>query len=114
MNAEQQAEFIKIVEQHQGVVNNLCRLYYPNLEDQKDARQDIVLQLWKSFPNFKGDATISTWIYRVSLNTILTKIRNQKRRVPLTTLEVCAEQKIPLPIGTDDYVQLLRSCSKTY
>jgi len=50
-------------------------------EDQKDAFQDIILQLWKSFETFRGESEISTWIYRVSLNTILTKIKKEKRKI---------------------------------
>ena len=108
MNAQQQNKFVAIVEQHQAIINNLCRLYYLSLEDQKDARQDIVLQLWKSFSNFRGESTWSTWIYRVSLNTILAKIRNQKRRISTDTLEDITEQQIPVALGVDDDVQLLK------
>ncbi|MEL6942899.1 MAG: sigma-70 family RNA polymerase sigma factor, partial [Bacteroidota bacterium] len=78
------------------------------IEDQQDARQDIVLQLWKSFPNFRGESTINTWIYRVSLNTILAKIRNQKRRISTTSLEEENVFSTPLPIGIDDDVQQLK------
>ncbi|CAN5250792.1 RNA polymerase sigma factor [soil metagenome] len=50
-------------------------------EDQKDAFQDIVLQLWKSFETFRGESEVSTWIYRVSLNTILAKVRKEKKKI---------------------------------
>ena len=65
----------------------MCKAYYPGAEDQKDVFQDIVLQLWKSFESFRGDSQLSTWIYRVSLNTILTKIRNEKNRVPTESID---------------------------
>jgi RNA polymerase sigma-70 factor (ECF subfamily) len=50
-------------------------------DDQKDAFQDIILQLWKSFETFRGESEIGTWIYRVSLNTILTKVRKEKKKI---------------------------------
>ncbi len=50
------------------------------MEDQKDAFQDIILQLWKSFGTFRGESEISTWIYRVSLNTILSKVSKKKKK----------------------------------
>lgn len=109
MNAQQPSEFVKIVEQHQGIINNLCCIYYTNREDQQDARQDIVLQLWKAFPNFRGEAKISTWIYKVSLNTILVKIRNQSRRVVATSVDHIHDLQLPGTIGMDDDVQLLRA-----
>lgn len=108
MNAQGQAEFVKIVQEHQGIIHNLCRLYYVNVEDQKDARQDIVLQLWKSFPNFRGEASKSTWIYRIGLNTILTKIRNQKRRIKTSKIDNATVRSVSIPLGVDDDVQLLR------
>lgn len=73
--------FIRIVESNQGIIKSLCNAYYVSYEDQKDVFQDIVLQLWKSFETFRGDSEISTWIYRVSLNTILAKIRKEKKKI---------------------------------
>jgi RNA polymerase sigma-70 factor, ECF subfamily len=70
-------------------------------EDQKDAFQDIVLQLWKSFETFRGDSEISTWIYRVSLNTILAKIRNEKRKIVTESIS-CSEMKLSNAFVDDD------------
>ncbi len=109
MSANQQMEFVKTVEQHQGIINNLCYLYHTNLEDQKDTRQDIVLQLWKSFPQFRGQSSVGTWIYKVGLNTILAKLRKQKRRITTSNLEEVSESEAKLPLGVDDDVQLLKS-----
>jgi RNA polymerase sigma-70 factor, ECF subfamily len=71
--------FIQIVNSNRGLIRSLCKVYYGCIEDQKDAFQDVILQLWKSFDTFRGESEISTWIYRVSLNTILTKIRRDKK-----------------------------------
>ena len=107
MNSQLQIEFIQTVDQYQGIINKLCCLYYPNLEDQKDARQDVVLQLWKSFPNFRGESSKSTWIYRVALNTILAKIRNQKRRIVTTNMDYLTGNERGKLVGLDDDLQLL-------
>jgi len=77
----QKRDFIRIVELNQGVIRSLCKAYYVSPEDQKDVFQDIIFQLWKSFETFRGESKISTWIYRVSLNTILAKVRNERRKV---------------------------------
>ncbi len=50
----------------------MIRLYINNEEDEKDLFQEILFQAWKSFPNFDGRSKFSTWLYRVSLNTVLT------------------------------------------
>ena len=70
--------FIQIINDNRGSIRSLCKIYYVSTEDQKDAFQDVILQLWKSFDTFRGESKISTWIYRVSINTILNKIRRDK------------------------------------
>lgn len=73
--------FVEIIQANQGIIKSLCKAYYNSYEDQKDVFQDIILQLWKSFETFRGDSKISTWIYSVSLNTILAKLRNEKKKI---------------------------------
>lgn len=54
---------------------------YCNAEaDMQDLYQDILIQLWKSFPSFKGESKISTWIYRIAINTSITQFRKSKRK----------------------------------
>lgn len=77
----QKRNFIRIVESNQGIIKSLCKAYYSSHEDQKDVFQDIILQLWKSFDTFRGESKISTWIYKVSLNTILNKVRKEKTKI---------------------------------
>jgi RNA polymerase sigma-70 factor (ECF subfamily) len=66
--------------EHQGLIFKVVRAYADMLEDQDDLFQEILLQLWFSIPNFQGKAKVSTWIYRVALNTALVWNRNEKRR----------------------------------
>ncbi len=71
--------FVQIIKQHEGLIFKITTIYTDNADDQKDLYQDIVYQLWKSFDNFREEAKISTWMYRVALNTALTRIRKKKR-----------------------------------
>jgi RNA polymerase sigma-70 factor (ECF subfamily) len=84
-------KFIQLVHAHQGIIKSLCRAYFPNAEDQRDLFQDIVLALWKSVESFRGEAAPGTWIYRVSLNTIFSRIRHERRRIPLEPVDVYPE-----------------------
>ncbi len=88
MKANVKADFLNMIEQHQGIINSLCSFYYAWDEDRKDARQDVILQLWKAWPSFRGEAKLSTWLYKVSLNTLLAKLRKEKRRIKEEELEV--------------------------
>mgnify|MGYP001801804289 CR=1 FL=1 len=74
-------DFLKLVNDHISIIYSLCSIYYKEAEDKKDAQQDIIYQLWKSYPSFKGQSAWSTWIYRVSLNTILSKVAKEKKKV---------------------------------
>jgi len=76
----QEKHFVEVIQDNEGILYKMTRLYANDKEDQKDLYQDIVYQLWKSFNTFKGDAKLSTWIYRVSLNTALLYLKNKKRK----------------------------------
>jgi RNA polymerase sigma-70 factor (ECF subfamily) len=102
----QKQNFIRIINDNQGIVRSLCKAYYTRYEDQKDAYQDIVLQLWKSFDTFRGDSQLSTWIYRVSLNTLLTKVRNERNKI-ITEPLFLSDLTTPMVMADDDR-ELLR------
>jgi RNA polymerase sigma factor (sigma-70 family) len=73
-------EFIEIVQKNQGIVHKVCNIYCDEQEDRNDLFQEIVAQLWKSFPSFRKESKFSTWMYRVALNTAITSFKKTKRR----------------------------------
>lgn len=78
MNKE--SAFTQIIKKHEGVIFKITTIYTNNSEDQKDLYQEIVYQLWKSFDRYRGEAKISTWMYRVGLNTALTRLKKEKKK----------------------------------
>ena len=80
---QKQKDFSKLVKDNQGLIIKVSRLYTHSAEDQEDLFQEIVLQLWKSYDSFQGNSKISTWMYRVALNTAITLFR-KKTRSPQT------------------------------
>lgn len=72
-------EFLKTVYTHQKIIYKVCKLYRDSKEDQEDLFQETVYQLWKSYPAFRGEAKVSSWIYRVALNTAISVYRKQNR-----------------------------------
>lgn len=101
---QQKQNFIRTINDNQGIIKSLCKAYYTSYEDQKDAYQDIILQLWKSFDTFRGESEISTWIYRVSLNTLLAKVRKERNKI-FTEPLLMSDQIMPM---ADDDRELLR------
>jgi hypothetical protein len=61
--------FLDILEKNIGIILKISRAYTNSVHDKEDLINDITLELWKSFERFKGDSKISTWIYRVAINT---------------------------------------------
>lgn len=62
-------------------------MFSNNPEEVADLFQEILINLWKGFPQFRGESNVRTWIYRVSLNTCISSERKKKRKVdtlPLT------------------------------
>ncbi len=73
-------EFIRVVKENEGMILKIVKVYTADLEQQKDLYQEIVYQLWKSFSSYRGEAKISTWIYRIALNCSYTHLQSIRRR----------------------------------
>ncbi|TWI81625.1 RNA polymerase sigma-70 factor (ECF subfamily) [Lacibacter cauensis] len=84
MTTRTEQDFLLLVQEHQGIIRKVCHLYGRNDADRDDLYQEIVIQLWKAFGSFRGDAKISTWMYRIALNTAISNLRKQSRKVTLS------------------------------
>lgn len=73
-------DFIILIKKHEGVIFKITSVYTDTKHDQEDLYQDIVYQLWKYFNTFRKEAKFSTWMYRVALNTAITRIKKEKKR----------------------------------
>lgn len=79
-------DFARIVKEHKSTIYMVCYMFSKDEEEVADLFQDILVNLWKGFAKFRGDSSIRTWIYRVSLNTCISAERKKKRKgetVPL-------------------------------
>ncbi len=84
MTTRTEQDFLLLVQEHQGIIRKVCHLYGRNDADRDDLYQEIVIQLWKAFSSFRGEAKISTWLYRIALNTAISNLRKQSRKVALS------------------------------
>ncbi|WP_316819200.1 sigma-70 family RNA polymerase sigma factor [Pedobacter nyackensis] len=76
-----EVQFLALIKEHQGIIHKICHLYRDIREDREDLFQEITFQLWKSHQSFKNDAKISTWIYRIALNTAIATFRKKKHTI---------------------------------
>ena len=74
-------QFINLINEHQGLIHKVCIMYESDRDIRTDLFQEIVLQLWKSFPSFRGESKITTWMYRIALNTAISGYRKRTRKV---------------------------------
>lgn len=72
-------ESLKLLADHAGIIHKLCFMYTNNNEEYKDLKQEISYQLIKSYQHYKGDSKLSTWVYKVSLFTALSFIKQKPR-----------------------------------
>ena len=80
-------DFARIVREHKGTIYTVCYMFSKDEDEVADLFQDILINLWKGFEGFRGDSSVRTWVYRVSLNTCISADRKKKRRgetVPLS------------------------------
>jgi RNA polymerase sigma-70 factor (ECF subfamily) len=101
MNNSLQDDFLKQLNQHSGILHKICNSYFMNPQVRQDAFQEMVYQLWKSYPSFRADSKFSTWMYRVALNTAILLVRKSNKRI---TEEELNEAFLEMP-KTDDHHQ---------
>jgi RNA polymerase sigma-70 factor, ECF subfamily len=78
---EEEKRFITLINENQGLIHKVCIMYENDHDARNDLFQEIVLQLWRSFSSFRGEAKITTWMYRIALNTAISGLRKHTRNV---------------------------------
>ena len=84
---ELEKEFLTMIEAQKRTIYKVCYIYANDQNDLNDLFQETVLNLWKSFPRYRGDSTLNTWVYRIAMNTCITFLRRSNARpqiVPMT------------------------------
>ncbi len=78
---DREKEFITIIENNKALIYKVAGFYTNQPQDREDLIQEIIYQLWKSVNSFRQQSSVSTWIYRVAMNTAIHFLRKQKRWV---------------------------------
>ena len=84
---ELEQEFLNMVEAQKRTIYKVCYMYANERDDLNDLFQETVLNLWKSFPRYRGESTLNTWVYRIAMNTCITFLRRSNTRpqtIPMT------------------------------
>lgn len=84
-NTDLNDEFMDILEKNMSILLKISKAYTNLRQDREDLIAEIILQMWKSYNSFRKDSKVSTWVYRVALNTSMNYKRKQKTN-PLASL----------------------------
>jgi RNA polymerase sigma-70 factor (ECF subfamily) len=84
---------VEEIYRHVGIIYKICKLYADG-EDREDLKQEIIYQLWKSFPSYRGSSKFQSWMYRVALNTAMLGLRS--RKIKYTGL---SDQELGIPVA---------------
>lgn len=78
-------EFLNHLTSNEDMVHKICNIYASSYEEKQDLKQEIIYQLWRSYPSFQGQSKFQTWMYRVALNTAI--YFNKKKPFATTDLK---------------------------
>ncbi len=101
-----------LISENQNLIHKVCNMYMDNEDDRRDLFQEVMLQLWLSYPTFQKKAKITTWMYKIALYTAISVFRKAKRqekhREKLLAESEVISSEIPIQEETD--LHLLQKC----
>lgn len=107
-------EFIKLIQDNEKIIFKVCSAYVSDENPLADLYQDVVCNLWKSFPGFRNESSVSTWMYKVALNTCVTNLRRVMKKPPqisISALSSHLEEKSELSDDIREMYRLIRQLS---
>jgi RNA polymerase sigma-70 factor (ECF subfamily) len=104
-------EFMDHITLNEAMVHKICNIYASSYAERQDLKQEIIYQLWRSFPTFKGKSKFQTWMYRVALNTAL--YFNRKKKPSSTDLSQMEAQEDNIDIELEEQLKKLYLAIRT-
>lgn len=96
VNTDKEKQFLDMLDRYKSVIAKVCYMYVSPVADFDDLYQETIINLWNGFENFRGEAKISTWIYRAALNTCITWTRSHNKHLSRVTIDsnlnICVEE----------------------
>lgn len=86
-------EFSRMVREHKSTIYTVCYMFSNDEDEVSDLFQETLINLWKGFESFRHESKLSTWIYRVAMNTCISAGRKKKKQ----------GTKVPLSMNIDLY-----------
>lgn len=78
-NVDNEKEFIELIRRNERIIYKVCSFYTSDDLPLADLYQETIVNLWTAYPKYRKESSLSTWIYRIALNTCISGIRKEKR-----------------------------------
>lgn len=98
-------EFIAIVHEHERIIYKVCSFYASPTLSIADLYQDVVYNLWMGYRSFRNECLVSSWIYRVSLNTCISGVRKEIKRPKGNVLIESLSESLPEPENLSENIR---------
>lgn len=105
-----QIEFQKIYDKHRSKIFKLCLGYAGDRDVANDLLQDTFIKVWENLEKFRNESAISTWIYRIAVNTCLSYLRSEKNKVKDELSDYILETRSEEVSEKEQQVALLYKC----
>ncbi|MCH5219173.1 MAG: sigma-70 family RNA polymerase sigma factor [Muribaculaceae bacterium] len=95
---QKEKEFINLIENHSRLINQICYFYSTTQNPFEDLRQEVYINIWRGIEKFRGESKISTYIYRIALNSVLMALRTSKTKIETVPIDL----ELNLSMSFDD------------
>ena len=82
MEGTLETKFLEHINENIGIAHKVCNIHFQDAEERADVLQEMLYQLWKSYPGFRQQSNFFTWMYTVCLNTAMTILMIMKTTQP--------------------------------
>ena len=89
------SQFSQLVREQKSTIYTVCFMFSSDNDEVNDLFQEVLINLWKGWPSFRGESNLKSWIWRVSFNTCISADRKRCRRCeePLTDINLFGEAR---------------------
>lgn len=106
--------FLKIILDNKAAIYRICSAYLFDNAQRNDLYQEMMIQIWKSLPTYRGDAKVSTWVYRIAVNTAIAYNKQMQRRqfesLPENIHDILADEEAGRVADSEQQITHLRRC----
>lgn len=86
-------DFERLVMEHKSTIYSVCYMFTETKSEADDLFQEVLISLWQGLGSFRGDASVRSWVYRVSMNTCISYKR--KKKLPTVALDFSPDAVAP-------------------